>query len=169
MRKQKRFLASLLAGIMVFSGPVQVLAADGWQYEQEKWYHFTQDKKDTGWLTLGQDIWYLLDAEGVMQTGWYEDSAGHRYYLNRIGEGIEGQMRYGWYQDGQGIWYFLNTEHDGYFGKALTGWVWIDGYCYYFDDIGRMYANGQTPDGYEVDADGEPDRRYKHLEGEDHP
>ena len=154
MKKGKRYLASVLAVAMTVGNPVQILAAGDWQYDQNKWYHITENQKDTGWLSEGQDIWYFLDADGVMQTGWYKDGVGDQYYLNMAGEGVEGQMRYGWYLDSQGAWYFLNTEHNGNFGKAVTGWAWIDGYCYCFGADGRMYADCQTPDGYEVDADG---------------
>lgn len=77
------------------------------------------------------------------------------YYLNTAADGVEGLMRTGWfYKDN--VWYFLNTVHDGYYGRAIAGhWQWIDGYCYLFDEDGRMYANCTTPDGYTVNADGQ--------------
>ena len=104
MKKGKRYLASVLAVAMTVGNPVQILAAGDWQYDQNKWYHITENQKDTGWLSEGQDIWYFLDADGVMQTGWYKDGVGDQYYLNMAGEGVEGQMRYGWYLDSQGAW-----------------------------------------------------------------
>ena len=154
MKKRKRYIASLLSTVLVVNAPIQALAAGIWQYDQGRWYHTTENIRDTGWITEGKDIWYFLDENGVMQTGWYTDNNGCSYYLNRAGQGVEGRMRYGWYQDELSAWYFLNTVHDGSFGKALTGWIWVDGYCYCFDENGKMYANCQTPDGYFVDSDG---------------
>lgn len=154
MRKQRRYVASLLSAVMILSTPLQALAVGEWQQDQGKWYHVTENQYDTGWFSEGQDVWYFLDHNGEMKTGWYQEETGGWYYLNRPGEGVEGQMRYGWYRDEQGAWYFLNTEHNGSFGKALTGWIWVDGYCYYFGEDCRMYSDRETPDGYLVDADG---------------
>ena len=127
MRKQRRYVASLLSAVMILSTPLQALAVGEWQQDQGKWYHVTENQYDTGWFSEGQDVWYFLDHNGEMKTGWYQEETGGWYYLNRPGEGVEGQMRYGWYRDEQGAWYFLNTEHNGSFGKALTGWIWVDG------------------------------------------
>nr|WP_241414894.1 hypothetical protein [Clostridium beijerinckii] len=37
---------------------------------------------------------------------------------------------------------------------ARNEWVWVDGKSYYFGDLGGMYANCYTPDGYWVGSDG---------------
>ena len=59
-------------------------------------------------------------------------------------------------QDGPNQWKYF-TDDTNY---AADGWYWIDGdqdgleECYYFDQDGMMLADTQTPDGYEVNADG---------------
>ncbi len=40
-------------------------------------------------------------------------------------------------------------------GSKAIGWNWIDGKCYCFDTSGLMYADRKTPDGYDVNADGQ--------------
>ena len=153
MNHFRRQIAVVLAMVMLLC--VQTNAyASAWQQINGMWFHQSNGQNDTGWISEGADIWYYLNADGVMLTGWYQDEFGMRYYLNQADEGIEGQMSYGWYQDKNGAWYFLNTQHDGTFGRAVTGWAWIDGCCYYFGIDGKMYASAVTPDGYTVDADG---------------
>lgn len=56
------------------------------------------------------------------------------------------------YQDGS--WYFSYLHSDGSYGLQTGGWLWIDGYCYYFFDDGRMAAAGVTPDGWCVSDSG---------------
>lgn len=56
------------------------------------------------------------------------------------------------YQDGS--WYFSYLHPDGSYGLQTGGWLWIDGYCYYFFDDGRMAAAGVTPDGWYVSDSG---------------
>lgn len=61
--------------------------------------------------------------------------------------GIETNTGRWWYAKEDGTWH-------------SNGWQWIDGNldgvaeCYYFDAEGWMAANGMTPDGYTVNADG---------------
>lgn len=154
MRELRRKTAIVLAVVLTMGQMIHPLAAGNWQSENGKWYHRTEDKLDVGWLSEGEDIWYFLNADGSMSTGWYVDESGNRYYMNQLGEGVEGKMKYGWYQDQSGAWYFFSTEHNGSFGKGLTGWNWIDGYCYFFDASGKMFSSGTTPDGYVVNSDG---------------
>lgn len=95
----------------------------------------------TGWLKKPEDSWYHFTPDGIMETGWYQKGQKDRYYLNKAGEGTEGLMRTGWFLE-NGKWYFLNPLHDGYFGRAAADqWLWIDGYCYRFDEHGVMYAD----------------------------
>ena len=59
-------------------------------------------------------------------------------------------------QDGPNQWKYYTDDTT----CAADGWYWIDGdqdgleECYYFDKDGMMLADTQTPDGYEVNADG---------------
>ncbi|MDO5350634.1 MAG: hypothetical protein Q4E86_11895, partial [Lachnospiraceae bacterium] len=77
--------------------------------------------------------WFHFAADGTMETGWFTDTDGHRYYLNPVSDGTQGMM--------------------------LTGWQLIEGKWYYFQEkdgapYGSLLINGQTPDGYQVGADG---------------
>lgn len=136
----------MLAAGMVLSQVMPVFANSGWQLKDKQWYHFTGNRKDTGWYSEEKNVWYYLGENGAMKTGWNQDSDGNWYYLNKSGQGVEGQMRYGWYQDTDGAWYYLNPEHQGAFGQMQTGTVWIDGRCYYFDKNGRMSGEEKTTD-----------------------
>ncbi|MBP3240866.1 MAG: hypothetical protein J6M92_10030 [Oribacterium sp.] len=63
-----------------------------------------------GWLKLKDGDWYHF-TNGVMDTGWYVDTAtGDRYYLNP-----DGTMK--------------------------TGYLYLDGQNYYFDASGKMVQN----------------------------
>lgn len=33
-------------------------------------------------------------------------------------------------------------------------WIWVDGYCYYYQNAGTILKNTTTPDGYTVDSEG---------------
>lgn len=78
--------------------------------------------------------WFRFSEEGIMLTGWFDDTDGSRYYLNPASDGIQGIM--------------------------LNGWQLIDGKWYYFSEakgsgtFGALLRNAVTPDGYRVGADG---------------
>ena len=147
MKKTFIKLISLFLILSMFSSIPAM--AGSWQYEDPNWYNIESNGiKNTGWYTEGKNDWYYMDSKGIMQTGWIGD-----YHFHEISDGNKGRMDYGWYFDGT-TWYFLNTIHDGTFGAKLKGWQWIDGYCYYFDQDGKMLANTTTPDRYQVDING---------------
>ncbi|MDO4266210.1 MAG: SpaA isopeptide-forming pilin-related protein [Eubacteriales bacterium] len=89
----------------------------------------------SGWIYTdwnGEYGWYYFDENGRMKTGWLE---------------YEGET------------YYLNPESVGIRGRMITGWKEIDGKWYYFSDIsdgkrGKMLKGTETPDGYQVGADG---------------
>lgn len=54
-----------------------------------------------------------------------------------------------WKQEGS-IWKYQNDD-----GSFAAGWNWIGGKCYYFDASGNMLSNTTTPDGYQVNENGE--------------
>ena len=114
----------------------------GWQQEEKGWQYTrqqdTQDASVKGEWLLDQGLWYRMDPDGWMLTGWYRDSDGHWYYLNRSGQGITGSMRTGWYQDHDGSWYYLSTESrtGAPLGSMKTGWVRDGGVWYYLDSSG---------------------------------
>lgn len=77
--------------------------------------------------------WYHFNAEGQMQTSWV-DMDGKRYYFTETVGGTEGRMATGWQQIGE-KWYYFSSASDATLGMLLT--------------------NTTTPDGYQVDANGE--------------
>ncbi len=85
-----------------------------------------------GWFlintTTGGKGWYKFDANGNMLTGMQKETTG-TYYLD------------------------MNPGSATY-GALSTGWANIGGAYYYFDATGRLLANGITPDGWMVDANG---------------
>ena len=81
----------------------------------------------------GTSEWYHFDEKGYMQTGWFTDADGNRYYLHAVGDGTRGRMYTGWNQI-DGIWYYFNMVSDGTRGALLI--------------------DRETPDGYRVDASG---------------
>lgn len=54
-----------------------------------------------------------------------------------------------WKQEGS-TWKYQNDN-----GSFAVGWNWIGGKCYYFDISGNMLSNTTTPDGYQVNENGE--------------
>ena len=88
------------------------------------------------WVQLGYNgnlEWYHFDGTGYMQTGWFTDIDGKRYFLHNVSDGTQGRM--------------------------ITGWNLLDGKWYYFNPIsdgtcGALFVNRTTPDGYTVGADG---------------
>lgn len=64
----------------------------------------------------------------------------------------------GWQKNNTGWWYGTNADNSAWYAN---GWQWIDGNgdgvseCYYFDGNGYIVTNGTTPDGYQVNGDGQ--------------
>lgn len=64
----------------------------------------------------------------------------------------------GWQKNNTGWWYGTNADNSTWYAN---GWQWVDGNgdgvaeCYYFDGNGYIATNGTTPDGYQVNADGQ--------------
>ena len=64
----------------------------------------------------------------------------------------------GWQKNNTGWWYGTNADNSTWYAN---GWQWVDGNgdgvaeCYYFDGNGYIATNGTTPDGYQVNSDGQ--------------
>lgn len=130
-----------------------------WLREGESWkYQSSNGSFLTGWVFTASG-WYYIDPEtGYMKVGKAVID-GKQYYFDRSTEGIEGKMHTGWVKDESGSWYFYSTKSDSTQGSMVSGWQWIDGRCYYFDpesgeNHGKLFTNGMTPDGYQVNQDG---------------
>ncbi len=133
-----------------------------WKQEAQGWKHYDANQKpSTGWIYTESGWYYIDPATGFMKTGWLQDEKGRWFYLESAADqgGIEGRLHTGWLKDPSGSWYFMNTVPGSDFGVMLTGWQWIDNSCYYFgtdatENVGKLYRNTTTPDGYSVNADG---------------
>lgn len=98
---------------------------NGWLKEGGKWYYYEKDAKKTGWQFIN-DVWYYLDANGIMQTGWQKIN-GVWYYLQDWG----GMISDGMYRiDGE--WYYFRD----WGGMVANSWQWINDVWYYFCDWG---------------------------------
>ena len=116
---------------------------NGWEKINGVWYRFDNSGwMKTGWVKTGSS-WYYLNNSGSMATGWVKDN-GTWYYLNK-----SGTMATGWVKD-NGSWYYLDQS-----GSMKTGWFTVSGKWYYAYSSGALAVNTTTPDGYEVNANGE--------------
>ncbi|AQR93094.1 autolysin [Clostridium saccharoperbutylacetonicum] len=98
------------------------------------------NRNDIGW-------WFCTDLENryyyTADNGWKEIN-GEWYIFDSRGYAL------------QDAWYYLNDECKMVRGsneKVL--WKWIDSACYAFDEMGRMYCDCITYDGWRVDKNGE--------------
>lgn len=64
----------------------------------------------------------------------------------------------GWQKNDTGWWYGTNADNSAWYAN---GWQWVDdngdgiAECYYFDENGYIKTSGTTPDGYQVNVDGQ--------------
>lgn len=56
---------------------------NGWRNENNGWYFYKNDEKQTGWMQNG-DAWYYLGSDGEMKTGWIQYK-NKSYYLDYEG------------------------------------------------------------------------------------
>ena len=117
--------------------------ATGWVKDKGSWYYLNESgSMVTGWVK-DKGSWYYLNESGSMVTGWVKDK-GLWYYLNE-----SGSMATGWVKD-KGSWYYLDTA-----GAMKTGWFTVSGKWYYAYNSGDLLVNTTTPDGYQVNDNGE--------------
>lgn len=146
---------------------------NGWHEDHDRWIYTVNDKRKTGWL-CEQGKWYYLDdasgymtantyvifygneqlgtkdriyflnSNGVMHTGWREETEGEWLYFLPSGELVDGWQLIG------GRWYYF----DGYY--MHIGWYEENGKCYYLDENIGMVTGFKTIDGkkYYFDANG---------------
>ena len=115
----------------------------GWVKDKGSWYYLNESgSMVTGWVK-DKGLWYYLNESGSMVTGWVKDK-GLWYYLNE-----SGSMATGWVKD-KGSWYYLDTA-----GAMKTGWFTVSGKWYYAYNSGDLLVNTTTPDGYQVNDNGE--------------
>ena len=117
---------------------------EGWSKKDGQWLYQLEDGSHivNEWKQIN-GTWYHFDNSGVMQTGWIKEN-GTWYYLNK-----SGAMQTGWVKE-NGTWYYLNQS-----GSMETGWFTVSDKWYYANESGALAINTTTPDGYNVNADGE--------------
>ncbi|MDO5118707.1 MAG: MBL fold metallo-hydrolase [Coriobacteriales bacterium] len=116
----------------------------GWKKFDGSWYWFNASGvRQKGWAKVGKS-WYYLDPahDGAMVIGWLKEKSAW-YYLNSSGAMVTGWKKL------DGNWYWFNAS-----GVAQKGWAKIGGSWYWFDSDRKMLANGWTPDGCYVNANG---------------
>ena len=147
----------------------------GWKKIERNWYYFDGNPDSylpdvykyhmlslqdiDGCLTMIDGKYYILDADGVMRTGWY----CHKYpasgdfdeiHVNWFFAGADGVVvRSGW-QKSEGKWYYFDDF------DYQTGWKKIGGKWYFFKSNGEMAAK-EWCDGYWLNADGTWTYQYK--------
>ena len=126
----------------------------GWKEEDGAWHYYVEGQKQTGWLTLDENRYYLdeqgaratgvrvidgkyyyFSKDGVMHTGWLKKS-GNRYYFDENGIRVTGLQSIG------GKVYYFNGK-----GVMQTGWLTKSGKTYYFGEDGVRVTGKQVIDG----------------------
>lgn len=87
---------------------------------------------------------YVMPDGSRAKNVWVQTPDGKWYHMDQ-----DGIMQTGWFYDQNGKWYYLKQD-----GSMATGWLLIGQRYYYLNPSGDMVANGKTPDGYTVNADG---------------
>ena len=113
--------------------------------------------KTGNWVPDNRGWWFKYQDGTWPKSQWLElewNGVKNWYYF-----GADGYMVTGWYQDG-GKWYYLHPKADGTRGYMYTGWHQIADNWYYFrvtagGPKGSLVVNGTTPDGYNVNGNGE--------------
>lgn len=131
-------------------------APNKWIGDGEYWRHTNSESKiDHGWFKDTDGTWYLLNKEpgenfGSAKSSWhYENQDGMWYYLSTK----NAAMLKGWNQI-DGKWYYFTEVNAGqtYYGNNVTGWFFDP--TKFIKPLGSMWADERTPDGYLVDKNG---------------
>lgn len=132
---------------IVIQAPAKESQKPGWAKEDGKWYYRQQNGDlAKGWVKDG-DTWYYFDQTGKMETGWIKDQSGTWYYLNQSGAMSSNE----WILDQAGKWYYVDVS-----GSMKTSqWFQVGDKWYYVDENGALAVNTVTPDGYQVNENGE--------------
>ena len=90
------------------------------------------------------NTWYFFGTDGYMFNGWWQNSRGEWFYLNKE---LGGRMQTGWLKLNE-KWYYLNQN-----GVMQKGFQSINGKLYYFNEDGEMLFNTEVS-GKQLGADG---------------
>lgn len=108
----------------------------GWNENNLGWWYCTDLNNKyyytckNGWQCIDNE-WYIFDEYGyALCLSWYFDEGFKSwFYLDRNCRMVRGT-------------------------KDKPLWLWIDGFCYGFNEEGKMYSDCITTDGFEVDKNG---------------
>lgn len=134
--------------VNVYAHPVQTNGAPvlqgNWDKQNELWRFIDLNGElvRTSWVYV-QENWYFMNETGFMVTGWINVD-GQWYLLHE-----NGAMAVGWVYVNSG-WYYLNGS-----GAMATGWILVNEKYYYLDASGKLLTSTKTPDGYNVNSNGE--------------
>ena len=149
-----------------FFQPVRDMGNYHFNNEQEKWLYSMNSKVPYGamYVSTTTPDGFKVDGSGAKvaeetaaqsgntnassgtqttKNGWVSENGSWHYYEN-------GAMAKDKWLNVSGKWYYVVSD-----GSMVTGtWREIGGKSYYFGTDGAMYANTTTPDGKQVDGNG---------------
>lgn len=100
-----------------------------WYYLGSNGYRYANGQKSVNKDINGESIYsyYRFDTDGRMQTGWYEDEYGSKYYYMDDGKAAQGVLEI------DGATYYFYT------GRMQTDYSWSDEKnTYYFGEDGKL-------------------------------
>ena len=119
----------------------------GWAVKSNAWYYLEPASQlmVTGWIFVDNVWYYMSPASGAMEIGWiFVNNVW--YYLNPS----SGAMMTSWLLV-DNTWYYMDPAS----GAMATGWREINNKQYYFYQDGKLATSTRTPDGFDVNRDGE--------------
>ncbi len=127
-RAATAFLAAGMAALGM-AAPVSAAEKGYWNQTEDGWRYLIGDKPVAGRFAYISGEWYNFDAQGIMQTGWYNlPNSNIWYYFDLDGTAVLKD----WVNVG-GKWYYLDSA-----GYMVTGWQKIDEIWYLFEDSGAL-------------------------------
>ena len=120
---------------------------NGWQKIDSDWYYYVNNVKQTGWLTLGNDKYYLK-ADGKMMSDEWLTQNNKKYYF-----AANGLMKKGWIE-WRHQWYYTNQNGEMLTSGTVDGWI--------ITPSGMAYLPGRMNPDYVVNKSIE---RLLNLEG----
>ena len=120
---------------------------NGWQNIDGDWYYYVNNVKQTGWLTLGNDKYYLK-ADGKMMSDEWLTQNNKKYYF-----AASGLMKKGWIE-WRHQWYYTNQNGEMLTSGTVDGWI--------ITPSGMAYLPGRMNPDYVVNKSIE---RLLNLEG----
>ena len=108
---------------------------NGWQKIDGHWYYYVNNVKQTGWLTLGNNKYYLK-ADGKMMSDEWLTQNNKKYYFT-----ASGVMKKGWIE-WRHQWYYTNQNGEMLTSGTVDGWI--------ITSSGMAYIKGQMNPDYVV-------------------